>query len=323
MIRWGILGAGNIAGALVDAIRATEDGEVAAIASRSQDRADSFAARFEIPHAYEGYDGLLEDATLDAVYVATTNDLHHRNTLDAIAAGKAVLCEKPFALNAGQAEEMAQAARSAGVFVMEAMWMRFIPAIEHLLEMVGSGELGEIRAVLADFGFDAGAATGHRLIEPGLGGGALLDLGVYPISLAMMLLGNPDTVAGTAAMTESGVDGQVIATLGYGGGALATAFASFRAASPIEAHIVGSAGRVRLRSPFHHSQQLDVSTDAGMHEVPVAYEGNGYQYEVAEVHRALAAGEFESPKRPLADTIAVMDVLDRVRAEIGLAYPGE
>lgn len=323
MISWGILGAGNIAGALVDGIRDTGDGDVVAIASRSRDRAAGFAERLAIPNAYGSYEELLENRDVDAVYVATTNDLHYRNTMDAIHAGKAVLCEKPFALNAGQAEEMVAAAESAGVFLMEAMWMRFIPAIEELISMVESGRLGELRAVLADFGFVAGAGAGHRLVEPELGGGALLDLGVYPITLAMLLLGVPDRVEATATIASTGVDEQVAATMGFADGALATAVASFTAASPLEAHIVGSNGRVHIRSPFHHPRQLDIHTDGGVETRHLPYEGNGYRYEVAEVHRALAAGDRESGKRPLADTVAVMRVLDTIRSRIGIVYPGE
>ena len=206
---------------------------------------------------------------------------------------------------------------------MEAMWMRFIPAIEELVGMVEEGRLGEIRVVLADFGFAAGAGAGHRLVEPQLGGGALLDLGVYPISLAMMLLGAPVGAEATATMAPTGVDEQVAAVLSFGGGALATAVASFTAATPIEAHVVGSAGWVHIRTPFHHPQQLDVHTDDGVDSLRLPYDGNGYRYEVAEVHRALVAGDLESPRRPLADTVAVMRTLDTLRSRIGLTYPGE
>ena len=323
MITWGILGAGNIAGALVEGIRATGGGEVKAVASRSVERATAFANRFDVSTGYGSYEALLDDPAIDAVYVATTNDLHHRNTLDAIAAGKAVLCEKPFALNVAQAEEMAAAARASQVFVMEAMWMRFIPAIEDLLARVTAGELGRVRSVLADFGFASGAGAGHRLVEPSLGGGALLDLGVYPISLAMLLLGRPTAVSAQATMSESGVDEQVAVTLEFDGGALASLFASYVAASPIEAHVVGSQGRLHLHAPMHHPQRFDVIRADGIDSVHVPYDGVGYQFEVAEVHRALAAGETESPKRPLGETLAVMHVLDEARAQIGLVYPGE
>ena len=323
MIRWGILGAGNIAGALVEGIRATGEGDVVAIASRSADRSAAFAQRFDIAGSHGSYQALLEDPAIDAVYVATTNDLHHRNTLDAIAAGKAVLCEKPFALNARQAEEMVAAARDAGVFVMEAMWMRFIPAIEELLGRVADGELGRLRSVLADFGFASGAGPGHRLVEPALGGGALLDLGVYPVSLAMLLLGHPTEVSARATMSSAGVDEQVVVTLGFAGGAVASLYASYVAASPIEAHILGSDARVHVHAPMHHPRRFDVIRDGDVEAVPVPYQGAGYQFEVAEVHRALGAGETESPTRPLDETLAVMRVLDEARAQIGLTYPGE
>ena len=323
MTTWGILGAGNIAGALVEGIRATGEGEVAAIASRSHDRAASFAEKHGIAAAHGSYESLLSDPAIEAVYVATTNDLHHRNTLDAVAAGKAVLCEKPFALNARQAEEMVAAARDAGVFLMEAMWMRFIPAIEELLARVVNGDLGRLRAVLADFGFASGVGSGHRLVEPALGGGALLDLGVYPISLAMLLLGHPTGVSARATMSPHGVDEQVAVTLEFAEGAVASLYASYVAAAPIEAHIIGSDARIHVHAPMHHPRRFDVIRDGEEEPVQVPYDGIGYQFEVAEVHRALAAGETEGPKRPLDETLAVMRVLDDARAQFGLVYPGE
>ncbi len=323
MIKWGILGAGNIAGALVDGIREA-GGRVAAVGSRSAERGRAFADRHGIPTAYGSYDDLLSDDAIDAVYVATRNDLHYRNTLDAIAAGKAVLCEKPFALNGKQAAEMVDAARSAGVFVMEAMWMRFIPAIVALVEMVERGDLGEVRAVAADLCFRAEAGAGHRLVEPALGGGALLDLGVYPVSLSMLLLGEPVAVSAQAGIGASGVDEQVAASLRFSDGAVASLYASFVADSATEAHVVGTEARVWVRSRFHNSERLDVVGADGStttHEYPKG--GSGYRFEVAEVHRALEAGETESPMRTLDDSMAVMRVLDAIRSQIGVAYPGE
>lgn len=322
-INWGILGAGNIAGALVEGIREA-GGRVSAVGSRNAARAEGFAEKFKIPDFYGSYADLLADDAIDAVYVATTNELHHRNALDAIAAGKAVLCEKPFALNARQAEEMASAARSTGVFLMEAMWMRFIPATVALVELVERGVLGEIRAVAADFGFQADAGPEHRLVDPALGGGALLDLGVYPISLALLLLGEPDAVSASASIGAGGVDEQVAASLAFPGGQVGSMYASFLAESPVEAHVLGTEGRVRVRSRFHNSEQLDVVAPDGSvttHDYP--QNGNGYRFEVAEVHRALLAGETESPMRTLAESLAVMRVLDRIRHQIGVRYPGE
>lgn len=323
MFTWGILGAGSIAGALVHAIRA-EGGDVRAVASRSADRAAAFAAEFGVEQGVVGYDTLLADPEIDAVYVATTNDLHHRNTLDAIAAGKAVLCEKPFALNLAQAEEMAAAARTAGVFVMEAMWMRFIPAIEAMLAAVDDGAIGTVRAVHADFAFISDAGPGNRLVEPALGGGALLDLGVYPITFAQLVLGAPSSVAARANLAPTGVDEQVAAVLGFEDGAIATAYASYRAASPMEAQVVGTDGYIRVHAPFHNPDRFDVIGPDGtttVHEVP--HGDSGYRFEVAEVHRALRAGETESSRRPLSDTLAIMETLDEIRRQVGVAYPGE
>ncbi|NNJ47520.1 MAG: Gfo/Idh/MocA family oxidoreductase [Acidimicrobiia bacterium] len=324
MINWGILGAGKIAGALVLGIREAGGGRVAAVGSRSIERAGTFAGRFEIPGAYGSYEDLLADDDIDAIYVATRNDLHYQNTLDAIAAGKAVLCEKPFALNSGQAAEMVAAARSAGVFLMEAMWMRFIPAIVELRELVSGGAIGEIRTVAADFGFRANAGAGHRLVEPSLGGGALLDLGVYPISLAMLLLGEPESIAASASIGASGVDEQVAVSMTFPGGAISSAYATFLADSPTEAHVVGTEGRVWVHPRFHNPERLDViGADGAVREIDLPIGGSGYRFEVAEVHRALLAGETESPMRTLDDSLAVMRVLDAVRDQVGVRYPGE
>lgn len=324
MINWGILGAGKIAGALVDGIREAGDGRVVAVGSRSNERAGTFAERFEIPAAYGSYEDLLSDDDIDAIYVATRNDLHHQNTLDAIAAGKAVLCEKPFALNSGQSAEMVEAARSAGVFLMEAMWMRFIPAIVELRDLVLGGVIGDVRAVAADFGFRANAGAGHRLVEPSLGGGALLDLGVYPISLAMLLLGEPDSLGASATIGTTGVDEQITVSMSFPGGAISSAYASFLADSPTEADVVGTEGRVRVHSRFHNPERLDViGADGGIRGIHLPMNGSGYRFEVAEVHRAMLAGETESPMRTLEDSLAVMRVLDGVRDVIGLRYPGE
>jgi predicted dehydrogenase len=323
VINWGILGAGSIAGALVGGIREA-GGRVAAVGSRDAVRAETFAERFEIPDSYGSYEELLADSEIDAVYVATTNELHHRNTLDAIAAGKAVLCEKPFALNSHQAEEMAAAARSAGVFVMEAMWMRFIPATVALLDMVERGDLGEIRAVAADFCFRADAGPTHRLVDPALGGGALLDLGVYPISLAMLVLGEPVTISAQASIGASGVDEQVTASLAFPGGAVASIYASFLADSPTEAHVVGTEARAWVRSRFHNSEQLDVVSPGGsVRSYAYPKNGSGYRFEVSEVQRCLIADETESPMRTLEDSLTVMRVLDAIRAQVGVRYPGE
>lgn len=322
MINWGILGSGTIAGALADAISQTEGGRVAAVASRSRIRAAEFAERFHLPASYGAYGDLLADDAIDAIYVATTNDLHCQNTLDAMAAGKAVLCEKPFAVNGREAEEMVAAARRSGTFLMEAMWTRFVPAVVRLRELVAAGRLGELKAVSGDLSFVAGPDPDTRHLSPRLGGGALLDLGVYPISFAFMLLGEPATVAASAALAETGVDEQVAVALGYSGGAVATAYASLIVDSPSEGHVVGTDARVRVHSRINNPHRLDLfHADQSVEVIDVPYAGSGYRFEVEEVHRSLGAGLTESAVMPLSDSLGVMRVLDEARRQIGVEFP--
>jgi predicted dehydrogenase len=321
MIRWAILGTGKIADALAQAINAAEESMVAAVGSRELDKAANFADRHDVPARYGSYLEACLDESVDVVYVATTNDLHYENTLAAVGNGKAVLCEKPFALNRRQAKEMLSAARAADVFLMEAMWTRFIPAIDGLLAMVREGALGEVRAVSADFGFVANLEPGSRLIEPRLGGGSLLDLGVYPISLAMMFMGEPIDVSASSHL-DNGVDLQTAVALRFPEGRIATAFSSFLVDSSTEARVEGTTARARIHSRFHHSRQFDViAPDQSVTEHRYPFPGSGYEFEVAEVNRCLISGEKESPRRPLADSLAVISVLDEIRRQVGIRFP--
>lgn len=244
--------------------------------------------------------------------------------MEALGAGKAVLCEKPFALNRRQAAEMVESAQRSDLFLMEAMWTRFIPAIQAMRDFVDNGGIGEVMAVSADFGFLAPLQPGSRLIDLKLGAGSLLDLGVYPVSFAMMLLGEPIAVAATSHSTETGADLQTGFALKFPEGRIATGFSSFLVDSATEARVEGAKARLRVRSRFHHSQQFDVIyPDQSVEEHRHPYEGSGYQFEVEEVNRCLAEGRSESDVMPLADTLAVVAVLDEIRRQIGLRYPQE
>ena len=320
-VRWGIMGAGRIAAALVEAVREVPGGEVVAIGSSSEERAEAFASLHGIPEHYGSYEGVAHDPNVDVVYVATTNNLHLANTLTAIEAGKPVLCEKPFALNSRQAEEMVAAARGRGVFLMEAMWMRFQPAISRLEAIVRSGSIGEVRSVQVDFGFLAGPHPSGRLFDRSLGGGTVMDLGVYVVTFAMMLLGVPEGVAAVAEMSEAGVDEQAGIVLRHRSGGLSTLSTSFVADSGMEAVVSGPDGHVRVHAPFHHSPMLTVERRGAVAEtIDTSYEGSAYRFEVEEVHRCLLEGATESPRMGLDDTLSVMGVLDRIRNQIGLRF---
>jgi len=322
--RWGILGTGAIARKFATGLEALHDAALVAVGSRHQSTADEFGDRFGVPRRYADYEALAADPDVDAVYVATPHSLHRDNTMLCLGAGKAVLCEKPFAINAAQAGDMIRLARQTRVFLMEAMWTRYLPCMVKLRELLDGGAVGEVRMIHADFGFRAEFRPEARLFDPALGGGALLDVGVYTVSLASMVLGEPADVATLADLGETGVDEQSAFILRYAGGQLAVLSTAVRTTTPMEATIIGTEGYIRVHPQWWCGQALTLS--AGGREpqhVPVPFEGNGYNYEAAEVGRCLRAGQTESAVMPLDETLSVMRTLDRIRAAWGLRYPME
>jgi predicted dehydrogenase len=321
--RWGVAGPGGIAARFADGMRFVDDGRIVAVASRSLERADAFADRFGIDGRYGDYAALADDPEVDVVYVATPHTRHEADTLAFVEAGKHVLCEKPFALNARQARRMVEAARARGVFLMEAMWSRFLPAYRALGEVLDTGRIGEPLLVEADFGFRLPVMAEHRLFDPRLGGGALLDLGVYPVQLCSLVLGAPDRVVADGAVGETGVDEQVAAVLHHSGGTLGVVKAGIRAGMACGARISGSEGWVDLPPFMHCPDWIGLSGPNGTERIDGAYEGDGLRFEIAEVHRCLAAGLAESPHMPLNETLSIAGTLDAIRAQLGLVYPGE
>ncbi|MHC4716050.1 MAG: Gfo/Idh/MocA family protein [Planctomycetota bacterium] len=323
-IRWGILGPGAIARKFAEGLKSVDDAELAAVGSRTQANADRFGAEFGAARCHGSYEALAADDEVDAIYVATPHPMHKDNAILCLRAGKAVLCEKPLTINAAEAEEMVAAAREAGVFLMEAMWTRFLPYVVKLRELLGQGAIGEVRMMAADFGFRAGFDPSSRLFDPHLGGGALLDVGVYPISLASMILGEPEEVAGLAELGQSGVDEQSAFVLKSPGGRLAVLYTAVRTKTPMEATIMGTEGHVRLHSPWWRGRTLTLFPAGGQEqEFDLPHEGNGYNYEAVEVCECLRAGKTASDIMPLAESVSVMKTLDRIRAQWGLKYPME
>ncbi len=323
-VRWAILGTGGIASAMAGAFSEVEGAVLDAVGSRSLESAKAFAEEHGASKAYGSYDEAAADPDVDAVYVATTNDLHLANTLAAIATGKAVLCEKPLALSAAQGRRMADAAKQAGVFLMEAMWMRFQPFLAKLDDLVAAGRIGRVQFVSSNFGFPAAINPSPRLFDPELGGGALLDLGVYSLTLAQHLAGPPGSFEAVMDPAPTGVDAQLTVAARHAGGVMSASLVSFRGDLPGDAVVAGSDGRIRIHAPFHHSQRLTVEQGGEVQEeIDVGYEGSGLRFEVEEVHRCLAAGLLESDRMPLADSLAVMEWMDAIRERIGVTYPGE
>jgi predicted dehydrogenase len=322
--RWGILGLGNIARKFANGLTSAPGAELAAVGSRSQEKADKFGEEFGAARRYGSYEALAADPNVDAIYVASPHPMHKADTLLCLKHGKAVLCEKPFTINEREAKEVVDFARAHNVFVMEAMWSRFTPIQAKVRELVKSGAIGEVQQVYADFGFRAGFDPKSRLFDPALGGGALLDVGVYAISFASMILGAPSDVTGVATLGQSGIDENDSISLRYPGGEVAALATSVRSNTPQAASIVGSAGTIHITPPFWIPKQLTLSRDGQPDEViELPYVGNGYNYEALEVAQCVAAGQTESLIMPLDETLAIMKTMDTLRAQWGIKYPME
>ncbi|MET7602675.1 Gfo/Idh/MocA family oxidoreductase [Streptomyces avermitilis] len=326
-VRWGILATGGIAAAFAADLVDLPDAEVVAVASRSEESAKTFAERFGIPRAYGEWGALAEDEDVDVVYVATPHSAHRAAAGLCLEAGRGVLCEKAFTLNAREAEELVALARRHGGFLMEAMWMYCNPLVRRLKALVDDGAIGEVRTVQADFGLAGPFPPSHRLRDPAQGGGALLDLGVYPISFAQLLLGEPSDVVARAVLSEEGVDLQTGALLSWESGALASVHCSISGGTPVSASVTGSEGRIDIPHGFFFPDRFVLHRDGRDPEEftadPAAGPRNSLKHEAAEVMRALRAGETESPLVPLDGTLAVMRTLDAIRERIGVRYPGE
>jgi predicted dehydrogenase len=323
MIRWGVVGPGAIATGFADAMRMTDGGTIVAVASRSAKRAADFGDRFAIPTRYGDYESLAADPDVDVVYVATPQSRHEPDTLTFLRAGKHVLCEKPFALNARQAARMVEEAAHRGLFLMEAIWSRFLPAYRALVEVIGDGRIGEPLLVEGDFGFRRPMEPDHRLFDVALGGGALLDLGIYPIQLCSLVLGTPEHVVAEGVVGETGVDEVVAAVLRHPEAKLGVVKAAIRVGMACTARISGTDGWIDLPALMHCPNFLTVTTHAGPERIDGSYEGNGLRFEIEEVHRCLSEGSAESSVMPLDETLALAATLDAIRAQVGVVYPGE
>jgi predicted dehydrogenase len=314
-IRWGILGGGRIATKFCDDLALLDDQVAVAVGSRTNGA--EFAERQGIGRVHATYEALVTDDEVDVVYVATPHPMHHAAALLALEAGKHVLVEKPFTLDAVQARELVAAAGSHGVFLMEAMWTRFLPCTVTIRELLDDARLGQLVAVHADLGMSFEVDAGGRLFAPELGGGALLDLGVYPVSFASMVLGTP------AHVTATGVDAQTSMILRDDSGRHAVLSTTLRADTSGRATITGTEARLEVDAPFFRSQGFTViERDDTPERFERPYEGNGLRFQAIEVARCVREGLQESPVLPWRETVDVMETLDEVRRQIGLRFPG-
>lgn len=321
-IRWGIMGTGKIAKQFALGLQDLLDARLVAIGSRTAEAANAFGAQFQVPRCHASYEALANDPDVDVIYVATPHACHRENSLLALTAGKAVLCEKPFTINAREAAEVIAFARAKKLFLMEAMWTRCFPLMDKLRELLATKAIGEVRMLTADFGFRAEYHEEPRLFDRAAGGGALLDVGVYPVSLASMLFGSPTQIVSTAHLGPTGVDEEAGIILSHAQGQVALLSTAIRVDTAQEAILSGTQGRICIHRPWWRPTMMTVSREGQPDEVmEFPLTGNGYQFEAAEVMRCLRAGKLESNLMPLEETLAIMETLDAIRAQWGLKYP--
>jgi len=320
-IRWGVVGPGRIAENVVKDFAVVEGARAVAVASRSQARADDFARRHGIERAHGSYADILADPDVDVLYIATPHPQHSAIALGALRAGKALLVEKAFTATLAGAQEVVDLARNTGVFVMEAMWTRFQPAIVRLRELVADGAIGEVRSVQADLGVERAYDPTDRIFDLALGGGALLDLGVYVVSFAQMLIGAPDTVTATGSLFASGADAEAALLLGWADGRSATLTTSLRYGLPGQARVFGTGGWIDVLPRFHHPDTIVLHRSGSEPEtITRPHLGGGYAHELAEVTECVRAGAGESAVMPLSDTLAVQAVLERAAEQLGVRH---
>ena len=324
-IRWGILGTGNIAHQFAKGLQSADGAALCAVGSRSQETADRFGDAHDVPRRHASYEALANDPELDVIYIATPHPMHKDNSMLCLDGGKAVLCEKPFTINQQEAAALAAHARMRNLFLMEAMWTRFLPTLIKTRALIAEGAIGKPLMVRADFGFRADYNEESRLFAPEVGGGGLLDVGIYPISLAAMVFGpHPDLVSSLAVLGPTGVDDQNAVVFRYPDGGIAVTTSAIRTNTPQDAHIIGESGWIHLHTPYWRGTTMSlVRNGAEPETMELPFTGNGYNYQAEAVMDCLRAGKTECEIMPLDESIAIMGILDAARAQWGLKYPME
>ncbi len=323
-LRWGILATGGIAHAFARDLR-TSGLALTAVGSRRRESAEEFAREFDIQRAHGSYEELVADPEVDIVYVSTPHPMHAENAILAIEAGKHVLVEKPLTLNRAQAEEIRAAAERNGVLALEAMWTRYLPHMARIRELISDGALGDIRAVIADHTQKITDDPRHRLNALDLGGGALLDLGIYPISFVWDILGAPETVVASGRLGDTGADTEVATIFTHASGALSTTLSSSRGAGPDTAHIVGTKARIDIDRVWYTATSFRMTAPDGtvLEEYTSTIEGRGMQFQARAAEALVAAGDLTGGLLPIGESVEIMGTLDEVRRQIGVVYPGE
>ena len=324
--RWGIIAPGNIASQFATALTAQDNAICYAVASRSLIRAEQFADKFGFEKRFDDYQQMLEDSDLDVVYIASPHHLHAEQSIACLMAGKAVLCEKPMAVNKPQAQQVIEIAKAQKCLYIEAVWTRFLPIYQTIRDWLDQGRIGEIKMVQASFGLQFDASPTHRLYDAKVAGGATLDMGIYPITLSQWVYGDaPTKIKAVGYIGDSSVDEQVVMALKYPSGGVSQLSSMISGNTDHAAWIYGSKGKIKIHSQFWASESATLSTDTGsvQQQVHSPHQLNGYEWEIAAVHQSLNLGRLEHPLMTWQASLDVMDIMDEVRSQIGLVYPFE
>jgi len=320
-LNWGIVGLGNIARTFAHDLNLFGNATLYGVASGNPERAKKFREEFGSVKHYESYESLTRDPQIDIVYIATPHTSHFENAMSCLRAGKSVLCEKPMGMNFREVKALTDEAKARNLFLMEAIWTRFMPSFDKTLELIRDHTIGEINYLRADFGFKGDTNPERRIYNKKLGGGSLLDVGIYPIFLSMMILGLPTKIQATARMTATQVDGSCMMLFDYENGEKAVLESSIECKTPTEARIYGKTGTLKLHSSFHHAKKITLSKDNAEDEIiNLDYIGNGYVHEIEEVTQCLINGKIESTKLPHSLSLNLISLMDQVREIIGLSY---
>ena len=312
-MNWGIIGTGNIANKFAKGLSFAKGAHIYAVASRNQNKALEFAERYSIPIAYGSYDDLVADIHIDIIYIATPNHLHHSNTLTCLNAGKPVLCEKPFALNSSQVQEMIELARRKNIFLMEALWTRFLPTISKVQQLISEGVIGEVKILKADFGFKALYNKDSRLFSPQMGGGSLLDIGIYPIFLSLLLFGKPVEIKSLQILAPTRTDMSTGMVFAHQNGEMSILTSSFAVNLETQAEIVGTEGTIVLHRMFHMPTFISINKNGQSKKMPLKIKGNGYNYQAEHVMQCMEKGLIESPILPLSFSLDLMNIIDEIQ----------
>jgi predicted dehydrogenase len=323
-LRWGILGTGYIATEFTQDLLATGM-TITAVGSRTQESADAYAAKYGIATAHPSYEALVADPNVDAVYISTPHPFHHENTLLVLNAGKHALVEKVFTMNAAEARDIVELAAEKNLVVLEAMWTRWLPHMVRVREIIAAGTLGDVRTIIADHNQDLPDDPKHRILNPDLGGGALLDLGIYPVSFAWDVFGKPTSVTAISTAAKStGVDRQTAILLGYEDGQQAVLHTALDTLGPNTAVVIGTGGRIEIDPVWYQATSFSVFDENNViiERFEQSVVSRGMQYEAIALEQIVAAGALEGAELPPSESIAIMETLDEIRRRIGLVYPG-